>query len=97
MPTEVKILKYLLSLSDQLTFVSELERALNPGPGVETDEIEYLYTTPGKLLLTMDAALKVYRKCVSQDRIEPKSRYFHPDEINKLISARQLLLAKYMN
>jgi hypothetical protein len=96
MPREVRILKHLLCLEDPLIFKSELERALNPGPDIETKTVEYMYTKPDRLLQTANAILKAHENHINLEINKKRNYSCKPNVINRLIMLRKMLIAKYM-
>lgn len=97
MPREVRILKHLLCLNDPLIFKSELDRALNPGPDVETKTSEYMYTKPDRLLLTVNTILKAHENHHNLEINKKRNWSFKPNVINRIIMVRKMLISNYMN
>ncbi|KAK3273529.1 hypothetical protein CYMTET_18234 [Cymbomonas tetramitiformis] len=61
-PAEVRILKYLLSMEDPMQRTQGLAEAFTPAVELETPNVDYLFTTPAKLLMTVQTVLQVYDK-----------------------------------
>ena len=58
-PVEVRILKHLLTIDDPLELSKSIDDAFTPGEA-SSPELDFLSTTPARLLKTLDAVLTAY-------------------------------------
>ena len=75
-PAEVKILKYVCSLTNRAARREALQEAFTPGSNYTDGDTEYLSTTPDALLRAVDRILFTYeRQRLNYDAAAPKDPY----------------------
>jgi len=95
--SEVRILKYLLTLNDSLKVHAEMIRALYLGPNFETKTHEHLFTTSDKLIRMIDAVLNIHKKSQKTTVFFKEINEVCPIGIKRLVTYSKILKYKYVD
>lgn len=96
-PPEVRIMKHLLALDDPRERSVALEEAFQPGPEVSTGELDYLCTTPERLMVAMSAVLSAYESQRGKTSLVGEAAaLMNPQVIQRLQELQGIVRKKYM-
>ena len=95
-PTEVRILKHLLSIEDPLVLKQAVFDAFVPGEAVSTS-LDYLSTTPAALLKTLETLLTAFDSQKGKHTaLGETSRLMNPEVIQKMRKLEAYIRREFM-
>jgi len=97
-PSEQRILEYLISISDPSERSRQLDDAVTPGPTRLTDTHDYMYSTPQRLYLVLDEALKAYdaMQAAAKERLNTSEASTTPRKVRIMKELRDEIMRRYL-
>ncbi|XP_022990574.1 uncharacterized protein At4g37920-like [Cucurbita maxima] len=95
-PTEIRILKHLLTIKDPEEKLSALKDAFTPGEELQGQDVDCLYTTPEKLHAWMMTVLDAYHFSREGTLIKEARDLMNSQVIVKLEELKHLVEKKFM-
>eukprot|EP00850_Spirogloea_muscicola_P023137 SM000332S12442 [mRNA] locus=s332:79571:81666:+ [translate_table: standard] len=95
-PKEVRILRHILSLEDPRERLAAMGEAFSPGPELEGQEKDLLYTTPKELHKWAALILDAYRTSKAGSLIKEAQKLMNPAVIHRLQHLKEVLEDEYM-
>ncbi|KAK4761779.1 hypothetical protein SAY87_029663 [Trapa incisa] len=96
MPKEIRILKYLLMIEDPEERDSALRDAFTPGEELQGKDVDYLFTTPEELHVSIRTILDAYHSSREGTLIREARDLMNPVIVDKLEKLKKTMESKYM-
>ena len=97
-PKEKRILEYLLTIRDPSERSNQLDKAITPGPTMNTDSHDFMFTTPARLYAVLDGTIRAFEAMQAQasTKMGSSKGSTTPLKILDMIKIREELIKRYL-